>query len=195
MAQKPDHPKTSLTKRTLLALMLAWFLTNASIARADTTASKEYQVKAAFLLNFAQFIQWPAENFAAPETPIAVGVLGDDPFGSALEQTFHGESINGRQLVVKRSRKIEDLKTCHMIFISSGEKDRIADAIKSLGDASVLTVGETDQFVQRGGIINLYMDNGKVRFEVNAGEAQRKGLKIHSQLLKRAKIVGLDSDK
>jgi hypothetical protein len=175
------------------------FLMAGALAIAPRTAqaeiSKEYQVKAACLLNFAQFIEWPASAFAEAGTPITIGVLGDDPFGQALEQTFLDESIRGRNVVVKRSRQIDELKRCHVVFISSSEKDRLAETLASLNDAQIVTVGEMHGFASRGGIINFYVENNKVRFEVNADAAQRKGLKISAQLLKRAKMVSSDSGK
>jgi hypothetical protein len=157
---------------------------------APPAASKEYQVKAAFLLNFTEFIQWPAAAFANPDEPITVGVLGDDPFGAVLEQTFQDESVQGRKLVVKRSSRIEDLKTCQLLFISQSEKDRQADIIASLEDVSTVTVADMDQFAQHGGIIDFYIDRNKIRFEINTDAAQHKGLRISSQLLRRARIVG-----
>jgi hypothetical protein len=178
-----------------LLISISWLAVGPQVARAQASLSDEYQIKAACLLNFAQFIEWPAASFAAPDAPIVVGVLGDDPFGTALEDTFQDESIQGRKLVVKRSRHVEDLKACHMLFISKSEKDRLTDILQSLGGASIVTVGEMDEFTQRGGIINFYLDHNKVRFEINTDAAQRKGLKISSQLLKRAKIVSSDSGK
>jgi hypothetical protein len=178
-----------------LLMSINWLAVEPQTAHAQASPSDEYQIKAACLLNFAQFIEWPAASFAAPDAPIVVGVLGDDPFGTALEDTFQDESIQGRKLVVKRSHRVEDLKTCHMLFISNSEKDRLTEILASLGDASIVTVSEMDQFTQRGGIINFYLDHNKVRFEINTDAAQRKGLKISSQLLKRAKIVSSDNGK
>src|SRR5438445_13746410 len=102
-----------------LLLFLTAGLLAAAPAPARADAAKEYQVKAACLLNFAQFIEWPATSFSDSGTPITVGVLGDDPFGRALEQTFQDETVQGRKLVVTRSRQIEDLKTCHLVFIGT----------------------------------------------------------------------------
>lgn len=162
---------------------------------ADAVPSKEYQIKAACLLNFVQFIEWPASAFAESGSPITVGVLGNDPFGQALEQTFQDETVQGRKLVVKRSRQVEDLNTCHLVFISKSEQDRLPGTLTGLNDARIVTVGEMEGFASRGGIINFFMENNKVRFEINAEAAQRKGLKISSQLLKRAKTVGSDPGK
>jgi hypothetical protein len=159
------------------------------IFQARAQESKEYQIKAAFLFNFAQFVEWPSAAFADSQTPISIGVLGDDPFGAVLDQTVQGETIHSRKLVVQRSRRLEDLKGCHLLFISKSEKSRVGDILSGLGSSSVLTVSETESFARRGGIINFYLDGNKVRFEINAQAAQQKGIKISSQLLKLGKAV------
>jgi hypothetical protein len=158
-------------------------------AVAQAPPSREYQVKAACLLNFVQFIQWPASAFPDPKTPISIGILGDDPFGNVLEQTFEGELIDGRPLGIRRSKRSQDLRGCHLIFISKSEKDRLPGLLESLSGASTVTVSDIDDFAQRGGVISFYLEEKKVRFEINVGAARRKELKISSQLLKRAKIV------
>lgn len=160
---------------------------------AQTT--KEYQVKAACLFNFAQFVEWPAATFANPKAPIIIGVLGDDPFGPALEQIVRGETINDRKLVVARSRSLEELKSCHLLFISKSEKGNLDQILSSLNAASILTISETDQFARRGGVINFFLESNKVRFEINAEAARRNGLKISSQLLKLGKVVGSEPRK
>jgi hypothetical protein len=158
--------------------------------RAQPSTPNEYEVKAAFLFNFAQFVQWPAAAFPQASTPISIGVLGEDPFGAVLDQVVQNEAINNRKLIIKRSRQVEDLKTCHLIFICKSEKGRLAQILASLDAESVLTVGETEQFARRGGIINFFFEGKKVRFEINADAARRKGLKISSQLLSLSRIVG-----
>jgi hypothetical protein len=173
----------------LLLLTAGWPSVSPRDALADEP-SKEYQVKAACLLNFAQFIQWPEAAFAGSKSPVVVGVLGEDPFGTVLEQTFADEMIEGHKLVVKRSTNVEEMKSCHLIFISRSEKDRVSGILSSLNDASVVTVGEFEKFAHRGGVINFYLESNKVRFEINADAAKKKQLKISSQLLKRARIVG-----
>jgi len=162
-------------------------------ARAQT--SKEYQIKAAFLFNFAQFVEWPSAAFADASSSISIGVLGDDPFGPVLDQTIQGESINHRKLIIQRSQRVADLKGCHLVFISKSERSRLPDIFDSLGSSSVLTVSETENFARRGGIINFYLDGNKVRFEINADAAQRKGIKISSQLLKLGKVVAAERAK
>ena len=173
--------------------LLVLLLSGMFPARAQTP--KEYQIKAAFLFNFAQFVEWPSAAFADASAPISIGVLGDDPFGPVLDQTVQGETINHRKLIIQRSQRVEDLKGCHLVFISKSEKSRLTDIFDSLGSASILTVSETENFARRGGIINFYLEGNKVRFEINSDAAQRKGIKISSQLLKLGKVVGTERAK
>ena len=180
-------------RRSCALTLLVLLLTGMFPARAQT--SKEYQIKAAFLFNFAQFVEWPSAAFADASAPISIGVLGDDPFGPVLEQTVEGETINHRKLIIQRSQRVADLKGCHLVFISKSEKSRLTDILDSLGSASILTVSETENFARRGGIINFYLEGNKVRFEINAEAAQRKGIKISSQLLKLGKVIGAERAK
>jgi len=189
-----SQPLVNVGARWLLALacLLAVGLRS---AEAQSAQSKEYHVKAACLLNFVQFIEWPAAAFPQPSTPITIGILGEDPFGDILERTFQDESVQGRALVVKRSRQVEDLKTCHVLFVSKSEKPQVGEILASVGGTNIVTVGEIEDFAKRGGIINFYIDSGKIRFEVNPDAAPPKGVKLGAQLLKRARIVGSDPRK
>lgn len=150
-------------------------------------ASSEYQVKAAFLYNFAKFVDWPAEAFAGSNGMLVIGVIGDDPFGGSLDQAINGKTINGRPLVVRRLRWGQDLRSCHIIFISSSERQRLKQIIESLRGVSVLTVGDMGQFNQQGGIINFILEANKVRFEINSRGADQARLKVSSKLLSLAK--------
>jgi hypothetical protein len=192
---RDKYLKPGIGVRLLLLLALVWPAIGLREAEAQSSPSAEYQVKAALLLNFAEFIEWPAAAFSKPDAPITVGVLGSDPFGVVLDQTFQDESVQGRKIVIKRSQQIEELKSCQLLFISKSEKEHLGEIVGSLSNTSVVTVGETDGFAEHGGIINFYIDNKKVRFEINADAAQHNGLKISSQLLRRAKIVGSEPGK
>jgi hypothetical protein len=153
------------------------------------TASKEYQIKAAFLFNFAQFVEWPVTVLTNADEPFAIGVLGEDPFGDALEQTVQGETINGHKIVVKRAQRLNDLANCQIIFISKSEKGRLKEIMTGIDSNAVLTVSEIDGFAADGGIINFYLDGNKVHFEINPAIARRAGLKVSSQLLSLGRIV------
>ncbi len=158
-------------------------------ARAQSDVSKEYQIKAAFLFNFVQFVKWPETSFASADAPFSIGVLGDDPFGSILDGTVQGEAIGNHRLTVVRSQRIEDLKACQLIFVSRSEEDHVGEILAQLGSRPILTVSDLDGFAGQGGDIDLYLSGGKVRFEINPQPARQCGLKISSQLLSLGKIV------
>ncbi len=147
----------------------------------------EYQVKAAFLYNFAKFVDWPGDALGNGNGPLVIGVIGDDPFGGALDQAINGKTVKGRTLVVRRLKWGQDLRSCHVLFISSSEQKRLREIIESLRGASVLTVGDMGQFNQHGGIINLILEANKVRFEINSRGADQARLRISSKLLSLAK--------
>ena len=151
--------------------------------------SREYQIKAAFLVNFMQFVSWPPTAFTNDQAPFRIGVLGEDPFGEALDQSVQGESVNHHKIVVQRARRIEDCKDCQMVFVSRSEEKNLPDILAKLDSSPILTVSETRGFARRGGIINFYLEGNKVRFEINATAAQRDKLKISAQLLKLGKLV------
>jgi len=178
----------------LLMLALAGVWLSSKPARAQS-ASKEYQLKAAFLFNFAQFVEWPADAFPNAESPFYIGVLGDNPFGTALEETVRGESIQGHKIMVLNSRHLQELEKCQIIFITRVERARIGEVLSKLKGRKTLTVGETPGFAQRGGMINFYVEGNKLRFEINPAAAHQEGLKISSQLLSLGRIVEPDATK
>jgi hypothetical protein len=161
----------------------------AMLACAATAQSREYQVKAAFLYNFAQFVDWPSATFVNTNTPFSIGILGDDPFDGSLDETIQGETVNGHKIAAVRSQRIEDLKNCQIIFVCRSEKKRVAEILTELDSKPILTVSEIDGFARDGGGINFFLAGSKVRFEINPGAAQSDGLKISSQLLSLGKIV------
>jgi len=146
-------------------------------------------VKAAFLLNFARFVEWPASAHSSETSPIHVGVLGEDPFGETLERTFAGRTAQGRSLAVLRSGDPKDLASCHIVFIRTTRKDKPAALLEPFRERPVLTVGEAEGFARAGGILNFYLEERKVRFEINPEAAKRAGLKISSKLLQLARLV------
>jgi hypothetical protein len=151
--------------------------------------SAEYKLKAGLLFNIAKFVEWPATAHAYAASPIVIGVLGDDPFGPALEEIVRDRPINGRLVVIQRARRLEELPVCHVLFISDSERGRQVAILAQLGDRPVLTISESADFVSRGGVIRLLMEDQKVKFEVNAGAAEQAQLKISAQLLSLAKTV------
>ncbi len=148
--------------------------------------SLEYRVKAAFLLNFTKFIEWPAAALGGAGAPFAICILGADPFGSALDRMVEGETVNDRKLVVRRLGP-QPPRGCQMVFAGSIERDR-AKMLASLG-RGVLTVGEGSDFLRAGGMIAFVIEDRRVRFDINQAAAAAAGLKISSKLLNVARSV------
>jgi hypothetical protein len=181
--------------RTRVAcLLLAGLAWPALPALSGTTAIREYQVKAVFLFNFTQFVEWPAEAFAHPTAPLVIGVLGEDPFGAYLDETVRGETANGRSLIVERYRRVQEIGNCHILFISRSESERLDQILASLAGRPVLTVGDVEGFALRGGVIRLATVGGKIRMRVNLDSAKAAKLTISSKLLRPADIVGSGKD-
>jgi len=153
------------------------------------TPSKEYQVKAVFLFNFAQFVEWPPTAFPDTNAPLIIGVLGEDPFGAFLDEIVRGETVNSRPLVVQRYRSVNEITTCHILFVSRSEAGRLDQTLASLKDRNILTVGDADDFVRRGGTVQLANAQNKVRLVINPDAAKAANLTISSKLLRAAEIV------
>lgn len=154
----------------------------------DTT--DEYKVKAADLYLFARYVEWPAATFAAKNSPIVIGVLGTDPFGSYLDEYVRGEKVDDRILVVKRLRKAEDAAGCHILFISRSEESSLPRILPGFKGKSVLTVGDVDTFTREGGLIEFFIDEkGSVRLKIDNELAQAASLSISSKILRFATIV------
>jgi YfiR/HmsC-like len=147
----------------------------------------EYDVKAVFLLNFVKFVEWPAGAFADPDSPIAICILGNNPFGSVLDDLVQGETVSGRKVVVRKLSEPPSPKACQLAFAQGSAKEA-AKALGTLG-RGVLTVGEGESFARDGGIIGFVLENRRVRFEINRTAAETAGLTLSSKLLSVAKAV------
>jgi hypothetical protein len=158
------------------------------------TRVQDYQVKAVYLFNFTQFVEWPSATFADAQKPIVIGVLGDDPFGDYLDQTVRGESAGKRPLVVRRYRRVEDVEACQVLFISQSETRSMQPIIDRLKDRSILTVSDAEEFIQRGGIVRFVMQGDHVRLRINAEAAKAAGLIISSKLLRAAQSIVAEKD-
>ncbi len=150
--------------------------------------NKEYHIKAAFLLNFVKFMEWPSHDPSDTSSFINICILGDDPFDEALN-TIEDKIVKEKKLVIKRSLKIEDIKDCQILFICTSEKKKLSEILTKIKDLPILTVAETKNFCQSGGVLNFIIVKGKIHFEINVDAAKRSGLKISSKLLKLSKII------
>lgn len=164
-------------------VLIGWLVLAVTWGRAQQSQVPEYQLKAAFLFNFAKFVDWPAEVFSDPQAPLVIGIVGENPFKEYLETTIRGKVINNRAVVLKVFATTVEITNCHILFISSSRKDQLAELFRTLASAPVLTVSEVDGFTSAGGMINFFSDDKKVRFEINNEMATRARLKISSKLL------------
>jgi len=167
---------------SLLVAPLAWAFGSPEGEEDEGQAGMEYQVKAGFLFNFAKFVDWPPHKFNEPDSPLIIGIVGDDPFGGLLEEAVQDKTINDRSVMVQHIATMEELRKCHIIFVCRSESDRLGPILAEVRGDNVLTVGETDKFISKGGMINFVMVGDKVRFQINDSAARRAGLKISSQL-------------
>ena len=183
------EPRSAQASGGIWCVVCGLLLLGGLDASAQTAVSKEYQVKAVFLFNFTQFVEWPPSAFADASSPIVIGILGENPFGAYLDETVHGEKVGNRPVEVQRYRTLDEIKTCHILFISRSEASHLEQILVSLKDRSLLIVGDGDDFAQRGGMIRLATVQNKIRLIINVNAAQVANLTISSKLLRSAEVL------
>jgi hypothetical protein len=159
-------------------------------ARSGNAASLEYKVKAAFLYNFTKFVEWPPQAFAGPAAPYALCVLGSDPFAEDLDLAAADKTVQGRPITIRRLSDLKGTAGCHILFVSLSERGKLATVFAALGAAPTLTVGEADDFTRAGGCVRLFVEDNRVRLEINLQAADRARLKVSAKLLSVARVVG-----
>jgi hypothetical protein len=159
------------------------------MAKAQSQALSESQIKAGFVFNFTKFVEWPSDAFADPESPIVLGVLGDNPITDLLIETAAGKTVNGRPVTIRRFKEGQDLRICHILFVSSSEQKRALLILEKVKAMPVLTVSETSGFAQAGGMIDFLVEGNKVRLEINLDAAARARLKISAKVIAVARLV------
>ena len=166
----------------------AAFLISAS---ADVQEAPEYRIKANYVYNLAtkEMIHWPDEAFPSKEAPFLIGILGRDPFGAELGIACRGRRAHDRPIKFKRSARIADLKDCQLVFVPRAQERDPRALAKALVGSKVLLVGETPGFARQGGMVNFYLEKGKLRFELNPDAALREGIQMRARLLQIGKIV------
>jgi hypothetical protein len=171
------------------AALLCGALVSTALGGIDAASGErtEYQVKAAFLMNFTKFVEWPAAAFQDAGSPLTICILGEDPFGASLDQAVEGETAGGRKVAVQRIRRVPGPKTCQVLFITKSEKS-VPETIETAGPG-VLTVGESDRFLEDGGIIAFVLQARHVRFDINLRVALRASLVLSARLLNVARTV------
>lgn len=150
--------------------------------------SREYQLKAAFLFNFCQFVNWPAEAFPAADAPLVIGVLGTNPFGTYLEETVSGERIGGHNVEVRYFKDPSEITDCQLLFISGSDTKESSAVVAMVKGKSILTISDQPGFLKQDGMIRFMNQQNKIRFEINVEATRAAGLEVSSKLLRLADI-------
>ena len=170
-------------------LLLALISCPGKASCGESPKPTEYEVKAAYIYNFTKYVEWPSGSFQGRSKTIRVCVIGDDPFGSSLT-ALNGKRVGKRSVRIRRNTSLHDVRSCEILFISGSEEENLDQIMKAINGSLVLTIGDSEGFARKGVMINFYMENNKVRFEINPKAAMRAGLRISSNLLRIARIVG-----
>jgi len=171
----------------ILAALAA--LSGARPASTETNPTGEYQVKAAFLYHFAQFVEWPEETFKDAGSPLTYCTIGEDPFQGSLDAALNAKTIGARSFRVLHFRQPQEIQGCQVLFVRASEKKLLGAILASVKGNSILTVGDSEHFVQEGGMIGFCLEDNKIRFEINLETVQKAKLRISSRLLALAKSV------
>jgi hypothetical protein len=175
--------------RAIPILSLLWLLAGISL-NAQQPQPTEYQLKAAYLFNFARFVEWPKTAFQNPTSPVVIGILGENPFHDDLSRVIGSKLVDTHPVVIKEFRSASEVTNCHVIFISSSEKKKLPEIFQSLKGSNVLTVGETERFIEAGGMISFFLERTKIRFQINKDAAEAAGLKVSAKLMTLASPTG-----
>ena len=152
--------------------------------------SGEYTIKAVSLFNFCRFIEWPDSAFPSSNTPITIGVIGADPFGPLLDDTVRGETVRNRSIRIERYRRVDDVHGCHLLFVCRSETSRFDAILAALRGRSIATVGESEEFMEAGGMIALISDQNRIRLRINPDRLRAAKLSVSAKLLRVATVRG-----
>ena len=178
--------KPRLLRFFLLLLLLV--IPAASTSLGQGAPSRENQVKAAFIYNFAQFVEWPDDTFLGNGAPFVIGVLGDGGLQGELERTLKGKTAGGREFSVRYFARVSDITRCHILFIGAAEQGHAGEVLQKVNHQGTLTVGDFDGFTAASGVVRFMTEDNKLRFEVNVDAANDERLRVSSKLLKLARI-------
>lgn len=183
------HPLTCAFRLNIIAVLLLGFF-GLNISAPAQNVSPEYKLKAVFLFNFVQYVDFPTNAFASEESPLVIGILGNDPFGKFLDDTVRDEVVKQRKLQVRRYKNVSEIKECHVLYIGTSEAANLKSILAALKGRSILTVSGIEDFATRhGGMIHFFTDKTKIRFRINPAAAKAVDLTISSKLLQLAEIV------
>ena len=185
---RPGSPPNLAKLLAHLAALLLFLAASARPARGDHHVAGEYEIKAAFVYRFTHFTEFRPDTFKDGDSPIVVALVGDDPFGGALEHAVADKIVNGRRLEYRHYPNANALDRCHVLFVSGSERQQLAQILADARGFGALTVGDTDEFTRDGGMIRFIREEDKVRFEIHRQPVVKAGLRLSAQLLKLARI-------
>ena len=168
-------------------ILIALLLMQLPVVRAQDLPAEE-QVKAVFIFNFTKFIDWPSDAFISTDSPFIIGVVGKQSISSYLQEAIAGEYAAGRTILIKHYSSPKDVRNCHILYIGSEDPDKVKAIIASTQNHSILTVGDSPNFLRWGGMVRFFTEKGKIRLEINSDAARSSGIRISSKLLSVASI-------
>jgi len=177
--------KLERTKIVASTILLALLMVP---CQAAVPPPSEYALKSAFVYNFCRFIEWPDSAFASPNEPFIIAIIGDDPFGSLLNETVKGKKYHNRPIVIDHFRAPRDIRHCQLLFVSHANAGRLDPILAAVVGKNVLTVSETEDFLNRGGMITLTAEQNRVRLRINMAAIRPASLVVSSKLLRVAEI-------
>ncbi len=184
VVKMPPHSMTPTTaQRGILLVLLALLATLSAPLRAADMTPAEAQIIAERICSFAHFVEWPAKKFAKADSPIVIGIYGADVLAGLVRETIQDRHIKDHAVVVKQVSALEEMPACHVLFISRTENGQLPRVLGPIRHSGVLSIGESDSFLNRGGVINLIEVGGAVRFQISVDAARRERLNISSKLL------------
>jgi hypothetical protein len=179
----------------VLAAALSWNITPGAAAQstAESAINRESTIKAAYLYNFGRYVRWPSGTFRSDQDSFVIGVLGADTLDVDLDRIARAKKIEGRSIVIRRFTSLKKYSPCHVLFVPASVKpEQQLETIGRLQKVPVLLVGETPGFAERGGTVNFFIEENKIRLQINQQAAERAGLKISAKLLHLAVLVKQD---
>ncbi len=175
-------------QRVMCVVMRLFFLCT-PLLQSQTSPLPEYKIKAVFLFNFTQFVEWPGDAFNSNNDPFIIGILGTDPFGSYIDQAVAGEKVGTHPITVVRYRSVNEINNCRLLFINIADDDDLRSVLSSLNNRGVLTVSDMKGFAASGGVIGFITQNNKLRLQINISAAKAEGLNVSSKLLSVSTIL------
>lgn len=186
---KKNITKNNVYQKRVMRFVMRLFFLCIPLLQSQTSPLPEYKIKAVFLFNFTQFVEWPDNAFNNNDDPFVIGILGKDPFGKYIDEAIEGQKVGMHPLTIIRYHTVSEINNCQVLFININDDDNLSAVLSSLNNHPVLTVSDMKHFAQSGGIIGFVTENNKVRLQINITDAKAAGLNISSKLLSVASIL------